>query len=384
MQEALQLFFESLDVIIGISWLLLLGVNLRELNSYKNYKLESAEPTGEHGVSVVIPARNEEMRIASTVESVLSQSEKRLEVIVVDDRSTDRTSQVVREIQAKDSRIGLVRGRELPSGWVGKNWACHQGFEQSRHDWILFIDSDTRLERSAVASSLNCVKKRDLDALSLVTLVEYTGLLAKAVGPTLTWLIRLAYPLRKVNDPSEKIGLVIGGFLLIKRRAYVEIGGHEAVKGELVEDKEIGMNIKAHGIPYRLLIGRKFAVIALFTGQQGLWNSLRRVISNPLKRARWSKLLIAFVGLLLLLFPAAFLLFNLMIGEASTTELLIAAVSLTAPIAIVSYDASGTTPPRYRFAFLATLGGIIVLVAIARQVFGGNEVGWRGRNYVPP
>ncbi len=144
------------------------------------------------------------------------------------------------------------------------------------------------------------------------------------------------------------------------------------------------MNLKAHAIPYRLVIGREFAVIGLFTGEQGLWNSLRRVITNPLKRARWSKLIIAFVGLLLLLFPAAFLLVNLIIGGPSTTEVLIAAVSLSAPVAIVSYDASGTTPPRYRYAFLATLGGVIVMLAIARQVFGGTEVGWRGRNYVPP
>lgn len=384
MQEALQFFFQSLDIIICVGWLFLLAVNFREVSSYKKYKLEPAESTGERAISIIIPARNEERRIESTIESVLSQTETRLEVIVVDDRSTDRTSQIIQDIQTKDSRMKLLRGRELPSGWVGKNWACHQGFEQSHHDWILFIDSDTRLERSAIASSLEYAKKRGLDALSLVTLAEYSGFLARAVGPTLTWLIRLAYPLRKVNDPYEKIGIVIGGFLMIKRSAYIEIGGHEAVKGELVEDKEIGMNLKAHGIPYRLAIGREYAVIGLFTGEQGLWDSLRRVITNPLKRARWSKLVIAVVGLLLLLFPAAFLLVNMMIGQPSTTELLIAVVSLSAPVAIVSYDASGTTPPRYRYAFLATLGGVIVMLAIARQVLGGNEVGWRGRNYVPP
>ncbi len=384
MQEALQFFLQSLDITICVGWLFLLALNFREMSSYKKYRLEPAEGTSGHEVSVIIPARNEERRIASTVKSVLSQSETRLEVIVVDDRSTDRTSQIIQDIQTEDSRIRLVRGEELPSGWVGKNWACQQGFEQSHHDWILFIDSDTRLARSAVFSSLEYAKKRGLDALSLVTLAEYSGFLARAVGPTLTSLIRLAYPLRKVNDPSEKIGLVIGGFLMIKRSAYIEIGGHEAVKGELVEDKEIGMNLKAHAIPYRLVIGREYAVIGLFTGEQGLWNSLRRVITNPLKRARWSKLIIAFVGLLLLLFPAAILLVNLMIGEPSTTELLIAAVSLSAPVAIVSYDASGTTPPGYRYAFLATLGGVIVMLAIARQVFGGTEVGWRGRNYVPP
>lgn len=110
MQEALQFFLQSLDIIICVGWLFLLAVNFRELSSYKKYKLEPAESTSNLGFSVIIPARNEERRIESTIESVLSQSETRLEVIVVDDRSTDRTSQIIQDIQTKDSRIELVRG----------------------------------------------------------------------------------------------------------------------------------------------------------------------------------------------------------------------------------------------------------------------------------
>jgi glycosyltransferase involved in cell wall biosynthesis len=384
MQDALQIVFQSLDIVICAGWLVLLAVNLREVGSYKKYTLFPAKATSGTHVSVIIPARNEEKRITSTLESVMGQSMRSLEVIVVDDRSTDKTREIVEEMQAKDTRIKLLRGEELPSEWAGKNWACHQGFTQSHHDWVLFIDSDTRIESSALTSALEYVNKEGLDALSLIPRTEYSGFLARTVGPVLMWLIRLAYPLRKVNNPSEKIGVAIGGFLMMKRTAYLEIGGHEAVKGELVEDKEIGTNLKAHRIPYRLIIGRAFAVTALFTGEQGVWNSLRRVITNPLKTGRWSKLASAVVGILLLLFPAVFLLAKLILGEASATDFLIAGVSLTAPIALVSYDASGTTPPRYRYAFLATLGGVIVMLAIARQVLGGDEVGWRGRSYVPP
>ena len=121
-----------------------------------------ADSIGEHNsqfsggaeVSVIVPARNEEETIGECLESLVSQSYGRLEIIVVDDSSSDRTGDIVREFIARDGRIKLVGAGPRPEGWVGKTWPCQRGFENSRGEYLLFVDADSTLEQSAVEKSL--------------------------------------------------------------------------------------------------------------------------------------------------------------------------------------------------------------------------------------
>src|SRR5467141_3826062 len=121
----------GIDALIGAAWILIFLFNLLELSGRRKYELGDSSPPSDELVAVVIPARNEEKRIRSCLLSVFEQSQRNLQVIVVDDRSTDRTAEVVSDLIKLDARLSLVRGAGLPEGWTGKPWACHQGQQQA-------------------------------------------------------------------------------------------------------------------------------------------------------------------------------------------------------------------------------------------------------------
>jgi glycosyltransferase involved in cell wall biosynthesis len=371
----------GVDVIIGFVWILIFLLNLGELATYRRYRLtDSAPPTG-NLVTVVVPARNEEHRIGPCLSSVLRQTQRNLQVLVVDDRSTDRTADVVREVLRGDARVSLVQGAEPPAGWKGKPWACHQGALGAKGDWMLFIDSDTILEEGAIAAALGRCRETSLEALSLVPRIDLEGFSAKVVAPVLSSMIRLVYPLRAVNKPESRTALVVGGFLMIQKTAYNKIGGHEAVRSELVEDKQIGTNLKAKRVPFGLLIGRELVTVGLFTGGQSVWDSVRRTVTNPLKYQRRTTTTFAAGALALFLLPTIALPIGILTGVATAVYVAVFFVSLLVPATVVAYDVHGVKGLPVLYSALALGGGTFIALAMLRQLFGGRGIGWRGRDY---
>lgn len=218
-------------------------------NYYKN--LESEE-----FVSVLIPARNEEQNIASCLQSVCLQSHSILEIIVLDDKSTDRTANIVEEYSQKDSRVKLINGLQLPEGWLGKNWACHNLSLHANAEKLLFIDADVRLGKNAIKFALNIMRKENVNMLSVfpTQLIEnwYTNL----VTPLMNWILLAFLPLRKVLTSSNKAFTAANGqFILINRNDYLLLGGHEKVRAKVVEDMEIARAIKQQGKKIITMLG---------------------------------------------------------------------------------------------------------------------------------
>jgi len=370
-----------LDLLVGVGWVLLLLYNARELSSYHNFFLRGESVKSDELVSVIVPARNEEKKIGQCLQSIRRQTHGKLEIIVVDDELTDNTAQIVKQLEGEDKRIRLIRGEELPHEWVGKSWACHQGYHLSKGEWLLFVDSDSVLANDAVGRALSYSEKNGKDALSIAATGDLTGFWGKTVWPVLASLIRLLYPLRGVNDPRGRSALVFGAFILIRRRAYERIGGHKAVMKEFVEDKQIGNNLKAAGVPFGVLLGERVVTAGLPGGASEVWNSIRRIASNPVRNAKLMG--IGFVTLVLLLSVYPWLILGAGWGTGSQADLLvvIALISLISPAAIVTYDVHNTTSRSYLFALIAPLAGAIVMVGILRQIIGGREYSWRGRTY---
>ncbi len=121
----------------------------------------------EQRLSILIPARNEENNIGKCLDSILKQSFSNYEVIVLDDESTDSTSAIVEQYAVKDDRIKLIKGKPLPKGWLGKNWACHQLAKNAKGNLLFFVDADIRLAENAVASAINNYKKNNVKMLSV-------------------------------------------------------------------------------------------------------------------------------------------------------------------------------------------------------------------------
>ncbi|HLQ21116.1 MAG TPA: glycosyltransferase family 2 protein [Nitrososphaerales archaeon] len=371
----------SLDLLVGVGWILLLLYNARELSSYRNFVLKGPSTSNDEVVSVIVPTRNEEMMIARCLRSIAEQTHRKLEIVVVDDGSTDRTAEMAASIVRGDGRARMVHGEELPEGWVGKNWACNQGFRVSRGEWLLFVDSDSILARDAVERTLSHAKRNGKDVVSIFPRGELSGFWAKMVWPVLASLIRLLYPLRSVNDRKGRSALLFGAFILIKREAYERIGGHQAVRGDFVEDKQMANNLKANGIPLEVLLDGEVVTAGLAGGFTAIWSSIKRIASNPLREKKLAGFGFVLAGLMLFIFPPLTLGLSAISGTVTSFFIVAASISVLSPAAIATYDLRNTTSRSYGFTLLAFAAGTMIMLGILRQILGGASYTWRGRTY---
>jgi glycosyltransferase involved in cell wall biosynthesis len=193
-----------------------------------------------HRVAILIPARNEELTIEAAVRSALAQqSLQSFVVVVLDDASNDSTLAKVTAIT--DSKLQVISGdADLPSNWLGKNWACHRLTESVTADYFVFIDSDVVLEPLAVASAICAMEKNALDLVSPYPKQVTSSYLAKLVQPLLQWSWLTTVPLglaRQTNRGS--LAVANGQFLVCSATAYAASGGHEVIKDQVLDDIEL-------------------------------------------------------------------------------------------------------------------------------------------------
>ena len=205
-------------------------------------------------VSVLIPARNEEDNIAECIKSILNQSYKNIEIIVCDDNSTDNTESEV--LQFDSYKIKLIKGEELRKGWLGKNWACYQLSKQANGDHLLFIDADVRITANAVEYAMGTMQKNNIKMLSCFSTQKIISFGERLIVPLVNWLLLTFLPLKKVlTSKNEKFAAANGQFILFERKKYFEIGGHEAVRNNIVEDMEFARILKSKGEKIITLLG---------------------------------------------------------------------------------------------------------------------------------
>jgi chlorobactene glucosyltransferase len=370
------------DSLVGLGWILLLAYNARELATYPDFSLKLDGGGSRQKVSVIVPARNEESDLPRCLESILNQTQRDLDVVVVDDLSEDGTRNVVQRFAELDTRVRLIQGEQLPPGWVGKNWACHQGYLSSKGDWLLFIDADTSMDPRLLSSALGYAEGNKLGALSIFPAVALRGFWAKAVWPVVSATIRALYPLRGVADPRGRSAVAFGAFILIERKSYGKAGGHEATKSDFVEDKQLSANLKASGVPYRVLLGGGALVAGLASGLGGTWNSIRRISSNPTRGNRLVGVGFFVAGAALFIFPLAAFAFSLAASSVQLTECVVALISVVSPAAIASFDVANCRGTSRAYSLLSLLGGAFMALGVLREVARPSGFSWRGRTYI--
>ena len=222
-------------------------------------------------ISVCIPARNEERNIRPCVEGILAQDYPNIEVIVLDDRSTDSTPQLLADIASHDSRLHPISGSDLPAGWAGKPHALHQASASARSEWLCFVDADTFLEPEALSSCYIKALETNADMFTIMTFQILGSFWEKAVLPLVMTALSVGFSPRKVNDPKKKDAIANGQFIMVKRSVYNAIGGHESVKNSIVEDKAISEQVKWNG--HRLVVadGMKVAKTRMYTSLPEMW-----------------------------------------------------------------------------------------------------------------
>jgi len=203
--------------------------------------------------SVVIAGRNEASRLEQTIRCLLAQRGVELELIVVDDRSTDQTPEILRRLTAEDARLQVMRVDALPDGWLGKCHACHVGASAATGNWILFTDADCWLKPDVISRALLVAEREQIEHVTLApgTVAENPG--AKAWH--LMFLISLANWFSGVNRDRPKAHLGIGAFNLVRADAYRQSGGYHELRLTVVDDIKLGLLLRRAGKRTRGFLG---------------------------------------------------------------------------------------------------------------------------------
>lgn len=207
-------------------------------------------------LSVLVPARNEENNIEQCIRSLLTQTYPDYEIIVLDDDSTDRTAEILAELAVHEPRLKIIAGTELPEGWVGKNWACHQLSEAARGDLLLFVDADTVHNQGTLIQSVSALISEDAQMLTALPRQQVITWGERLIVPILYWSLFCFLPLwiaHRLRLPVFSVA--IGQFMLFRRTAYDQIGGYSGVRIHGTDDLALARQIQSHQLSWRFLDG---------------------------------------------------------------------------------------------------------------------------------
>lgn len=243
---------------------------------HNQYRLEIVvEPTPPPAnpplISVCVPARNEERNIRACVEAILEQDYPNLEVILLDDRSTDATSEILRQLAVQNDRLQIIHGSDLPAGWAGKPHALYQASAAARGEWLCFLDADTFLEPSALSSTYAKAIETQADMFTIMTFQILGTFWEKTVMPLVMTALSVGFSPHKVNDPKTRDAIANGQFIMVRRTVYDAIGGHASVRNSIVEDKALSERVKWNG--HRLVVadGMRAARTRMYTSLPEMW-----------------------------------------------------------------------------------------------------------------
>ena len=339
-------------------------------------------------VTVIVPAKDEEANITVCLESLLAQDYADFGIIVVDDRSEDRTAEIAAGLAARDGRLRLIRNTALPNGWTGKCHALDVGAKQADGDWLLFADADTAHAPTALRSAMIVAVSRGVDLFTLLPRVVTEGIWEGALQPSLAGVLMSLFPPSMVNRSRRDLAFANGQYILIRRSAYDRLGGHAAVRCEFLEDIALARLAHDAGLGVALADGGTVVRTRMYRGSRAVWHGWSRIFYGC---GRPSLVLTAWMLLSLLttVLPAAVLvgaLAALALGgrAAGVRPLLLLALVHTG----VMFACMGLfyRLGRYRLRCLplhppATAFAVGVLANAVRLKWFARTVTWRGTTY---
>lgn len=371
------LILTSLQLILIVVVIVYLTVNMIYLVRLEPFTDKLDDPPV---VSVCVPARDEERGIRACLESLLKQDYPEFEVIVVNDHSTDRTGELIREL--KDSRLIALDGEDLPEGWLGKPFALHQAFQKARGEILLFTDADPVFGPNALCTAVFTMQERKLDALTLMPKAEFGSFWERAVQPTIFGFIASLTRFGNVNNPDHKSAMGFGAFLMFKRSAYEAIGGHEGGKADVLEDVLIAKRLKKAGFNLLVADAKSLFSIRMYYGFREIWNGWKKNMFLAMRRSVFRALYYVFMVLAFLLTPYLVLGWNLVAGaDLFQAGLSLFGVAMVSAATIKTCDELGLNRIN---AGLFPIGAVVMAAIMINSmiqtlVFSRTE--WRGRVY---
>ena len=347
-------------------------------------------PTDGALVSIIIPARNEEGNIGQCLATVRDQTYKNIEVIVLNDRSDDGTQAEIEAAAQKDSRVRGVMGRPRPDGWMGKVWACHVAQQQANGEVLLFIDADVRLTPEAVRQSLAYLNRTDLEALSIFGRLTMVSFWEWTVQPIIGGLIVQNNDPRDVNDPDKPDKVIANGqFIMARRGTYDAFGGHESIKGEILDDVSFARRCKENGHRYHVVYGRQLFDCRMYHSLSEIWEGWTKNLFAGLDYKLAFTLLICQALFILNIVPYLTLLGSIVavaMGALTITDPLLWVSALNVALTYIVYIGGMKIADQPIHHFWTFPLGMLVTIGLfansALKIATGQGVSWKGRTYV--
>lgn len=370
-------YFVLFVLIVNVIFVFVNFLNLSWDYNISNLKTIHSEEL----VSILIPARNEEKNIDACLQSLFIQSYPNIEIILLDDNSTDDTYCVSKKYLSNMNFL-LIKGKPLPEGWLGKNYACHQLQEAAKGEFLLFTDADTVFEPDAVSKAITFLKNKNSDLLSLMPHEITKTFWEKVIIPMIHFVVYTLLPLKLVEkSKDQRFVMANGQFMLFRREMYDIIGCHRKLKNKIVEDVSFGKEVKMN--KGKLIFANGSGIVKC-----RMYDSLDEIIKGFTKNL-FPGLSFSSAGLFLVLFTFAFAyLFPFPLfffGIISNDSLIIQLTSLSILLPIVSRISQSIQfrlPLAYSFIhFLSVIMFIFIGLNSFKKIRKGIGAEWKGRFY---
>lgn len=345
-----------------------------------------ASAAGGPKVSVIIPARNEEKNIVNCLQHLTAQNYPDYEIIVVNDRSSDRTAELV-DAAAKNSRVPVRRVdiEKLPEGWTGKNHAVFAGSKAARGEWFCFTDADTTHQPHCISTAMATVLEKDIDFLTLAPETECRTFWENVVQPIAVSSIALWFDPVKINDPKSGVVIANGQFILVSRDVYEATGGNESVKSEVVEDVEYARRVVAAGHTVRFLDGTQLYATRMYSTLKEIKTGWTRIFTHLFQKKLPPIFEKIFLFLFFSLLPFVVLAYEVVLktvgSPAFDASLFLIALGVSAWIIMIRFVGNKMVRSNPWYAFAHPLGSLVmvwILLICVFRILANRPSPWRG------
>ena len=343
----------------------------------------SVELVNSPTVAAIVPARNEEAHVASTVASLRRQDYPNLTLTLIDDQSTDSTRAVLQRLQDEPASglppLAVVEGVERPAGWVGKTWAVHQGARTTTADWLWLVDADMGLDPAALRTALVEAERTGADLVSFLPGVHCETFWQRMIAVSFLHILAHLFALDRVNDPDRAEALAAGGFILVRRAVYERVGGHEALRHAIIEDIELARNVKRGGGKLAVRLAPDLAWTHMYGSFGEIWVGLRKNAYAGMDFMPHKFVVGAMVALTMAWAPPAALVGGLVLGSPPLMIVggwgILAQVAATIPNLIFV----GASWP-YALALPAGISAYVAITSASVWHYHRGHIHWKGRS----
>ncbi|MDQ3278789.1 MAG: glycosyltransferase [Bacteroidota bacterium] len=370
----LLLIYAWLMSILWVGMSIYLVINTRRIS----YLRTVAPRTGVHfpAVAIVVAIKDEEAEVEQALRSICNLQYPVYRIIVINDRSTDTTPEILQKMAQKDPRITVITVEELPGGWLGKNHALYKGYQACSEEWLLFADADVLFARDALRKAMQFVHLHKLDHLTALPEITSRSWLFKAVMNTFALMLNIKLRPWAASNPVSKASVGVGAFNLVKRTAYEGAGTHKVISLRPDDDLKLGERIKAAGYRQNVVYGDGEISLQWYTS---LGEFVRGLMKNTFSVANYNLLLalgMAVSTLVLIVLPLPVLLL------AGSSYSLFALVILLAQLSIMllAKGIKGQWWHALLIPFAALVMVFIIVVSAFRTLRQGG-IYWRNSFY---